>query len=191
MRVPTRRALKALVLLQATPQEANIDYISPQTTFLAIPPKARGLTPLKEVNQIQLNFGVWALPPAATYVDFTMVKYRGLLIPPDASSITAGVIATGLPQPEIFRDQSLIFDPLTNRWRPFSITIRIDAPAPNLVINAFNYNDAGAPGAPGFPSLGGGSFSFPVQDDYVGILVESDDNQGSGKYTLSATFGNS
>jgi len=188
---PDRRLLKALVLLPVTPQETPIDYISPPTPFLAVFPKARGATPLKDINQVNLNWGVWSMPSGATYVDISLVYYRGYLIPPDASSFNVGVIATGVPQPEIFREQVLVFDPVTGRFLPYARTIRTTAPAPTLAYNANVYNDAGAPSTAGAPSPGGGHFSFAYQDDYAGFLVESNDNVHVGKYTISVTFGNS
>jgi hypothetical protein len=188
---PDRRLLKSLVLLPSVPQETPIDYISPVTPFLAVFPKARGGTPLKDINQVNLNWGVWSMPAGATFVDISLVYYRGYLIPPNASSFNVGVVGTGVPQPEIFREQVLVFDPVTGRFLPFARTIRTSAPAPTFAYNANLYNDAGAPSVAGAPSAGGGHFSFAFQDDYAGFLVESDNDVQAGKYTISVTFGNS
>lgn len=177
MRIPGRRWTGNLVLLPSKPQETEIDYIAPVTPFIAVFPKAKGLYPLKEFNQVVLNFGLWAFPAGgATFVDVTMIKFRGFLVPPDASAYDAGTVATGTVRFEFFQDQYLIPDSVTNMLDPFPRTVRFTAAAPTLVYNGQNYRE-------------GASIAWPVCDDFIGFLVESDAVDATGLYTMSATLG--
>lgn len=185
MRIPGRRWQGNLVLLNnLTANPTQIDHISPVTPFIAIAPRNKGIYPMKEFTQIQLNVGIWALPAGATFVDITMIKFRGFLRPQSGATQDTGSIATGTPRLEFFRDQYTQVDGITGLLDPFPATIRFIGAAGTLVYNGQNYDDAGQSAG-----NGGGSFSFPITDDYVGFLVESDDDVGAGTYTLSVTLG--
>lgn len=186
MRIPGRRWTGCLVLSSATPEETEIDYISPATPFLAVLPKARGLYPLKEFTQLQLNLGVWAMPAGATQVLVTLVKFRGWLIPADASSFDVGSIATGTPRFEMFADQYEQVDAVDSLLDPFPATIKVTGPAPILVLNGQNYSVSGLT-----PGNGGGSFNYGLTDDFAGFLVTDNAvEQGApGNFTISVTLG--
>ena len=192
MKIPGRQITKNMVLLEAAPgrnaQETQIDYIDPPTPFIAVMPKARSIYPLRELNQMNVYFGVIAMPADATFVNFTLVKFRGWIIPPDASSFDAGCFATGTARYEIFAEQVLIYNSVTGFFDPVPQTVQITGPTPTLAYNSQTYNYFG-----GAPGQGGGSFSFPITEDYVGLLVESDDDgEGApGTYVINTTLGNS
>lgn len=178
MRIPGRQWTGNLVLLPPAPPETEIDYIAPATPFIAVLPKNKGAYPLKEFNQLNLNFGLWEMPEDATYVDVTLIKFRGFLIPPGNPSRDVGTISTGTVRYEFFLDQFLEVDGITNKLDPEAFTIRHTAAAPTLAYNGQTYSM-------------GNSYNFPLKDDFVGFLVQSDatEDDRPGLYTMSITLG--
>jgi hypothetical protein len=69
----------------------------------------------------------------------------------------------------------------------FPGTIKVTAAAPTLLVNGQNYSIPGLT-----PAAGGGNFSFPITEDYVGFLVQDDAGEEAGApgtFTMSVTLG--
>ena len=173
---PGRRFPTNLVYAH-NPQEAIADSPIVFPEMCVFPPRL-GIYPLKQWDQIELYVKLVEMPEGATFVNLTMFGFEGDF--PRAAfpgAYLPGTVYPGGFVNEIYLEQFLQLD-TTNGWEaPFQARIHLTATSPTIVMDA------------GDTYILGQRFSFPVEEDYIGWLIESDGASNTGDIALWAILG--
>lgn len=146
---------------------------------IAVFPRQMGLYPLKQFDQLELYWGLWDFPDAASYVDLTLIGFRGFLAP-----LASGIANTipGYTGNTVFREfYSEVFLALdaTNELEiPNQARIRKTAADPTLFATDTNTS-----------YRMGSRHSFPIEEDHFGFLIQTDGDDDTGSQSLWGILG--
>jgi hypothetical protein len=170
---PGRRVPFHLVTLAIPEVEIEEQPLS-QTQILTFP-KQIGLYNLKQFDQIEMYWGLWTMPTGASFVDLTLIGFRGWAL--GSGFMFPAFMASSFPL-EIYAAQFLQLDTTTPAVFPFQERIRktaADAPIATTDIVE--------------PVRMGTRLSFPIEEDYIGFLIQHDGTDATGSQTLWGILG--
>ena len=146
--------------------------------ILVFPP---GAYPLKPFDQLELYWGLWTMPTGASYVDITMFAFRGWIFDPTAPTFRDPGSMDLQPSPantDMYLETFLQLDTTSGLEIPFQARIRKTAADGSVSAGAgpTNYRT-------------GTRHSFPIEEDMIGFLIQSDGMSGTGSMSLFGVLG--
>lgn len=147
--------------------------------MLVLPPQNY---PLKQYDQLEIYWGLWAMPIGATFVDLTMVAFRGFIYDPTAPTFRDPGSMDLQPLPgftDMYFETFLQLDTTNGLEVPFQARIRKTAADPTII---------GLGAGPTSYAIGT-RHSYPIEEDYLGFLIQSDGADGTGSMSLFGVLG--
>lgn len=167
--------LQAFGATPGTYTEAVTIPTSADTTCLYLIPPEFGCYPLTGVNQLILNWTLYTMPTAATYVQIGPVSFRNLLVTVDGGTPNVGYVVsgTGVLNLEFNAFTFDQLDSINGIVKPHPYYIRKTAV------------DSATFGTSTLVSAIGSRHAIPIADRYVGFFVNHDGTTGTGSHTVS------
>ena len=161
-----------------TPTVAAIGVVIPSAELFIFPPRL-GLYPLKQWDQIELYVSLPLFPTGATFVNIGLVGFEGLINTatfPDTQ--LPGTIYPAGVSFEVYEEQFLQLDTTNGFEVPFYADIHYTTTDKVVSMTQGPQNYAIRR-----------RFSFPIEEDYIGFLVQQDGDNNTGVLSLWAVLG--
>jgi hypothetical protein len=162
------------------PQQAQLHSTILAPELYLLPPQL-SIYPLKQFDQLELYVDVNTMPTGASFVDITLITFQAFLngntIAPPPTALEVGEADQAGFFDVIYLQQFLELDPTTPADFPFQDNIRITAAAATIVT------------ASGATYTLGKRVSFPIEEDYIGFLVQTDGTSNTGVMSMRAILG--